>query len=135
MAQTFLGTLEVEYCCNCGIPFGVTREFQKRRLDDHALFHCPAGHAQRYVGETAEDKMRRERDRLAQRVAQKDDEIAEEKSKREHAEKQGIAYKGHVTRIKNRVAAGVCPCCNRTFSNLAQHMHHQHPTYRKEKIA
>jgi hypothetical protein len=27
------------------------------------------------------------------------------------------------------VANGVCPCCNRTFQNLARHMAGKHPDY------
>jgi hypothetical protein len=30
---------------------------------------------------------------------------------------------------KERVSAGVCPCCTRTFQNLAQHMANQHPDF------
>jgi hypothetical protein len=35
-----------------------------------------------------------------------------------------------MTRIKKRVAAGVCPCCNRSFKDLARHMAGQHPDYK-----
>jgi hypothetical protein len=27
----------------------------------------------------------------------------------------------------SRVSAGVCPCCNRTFQNVARHMKTKHP--------
>lgn len=40
-----------------------------------------------------------------------------------------VAHKGHTTRLKNRIAAGVCPCCQRTFQNLARHMKCKHPKY------
>jgi hypothetical protein len=40
------------------------------------------------------------------------------------------AHKGHTTRIKKRIAAGVCTCCNRTFKNLARHMANKHPDYK-----
>lgn len=33
------------------------------------------------------------------------------------------------TRTRNRIAAGVCPCCNRTFQNLADHMRTLHADY------
>jgi hypothetical protein len=33
------------------------------------------------------------------------------------------------TRIRNRIAAGVCPCCTRTFKNVARHIKDKHPTY------
>lgn len=28
-----------------------------------------------------------------------------------------------------RIAAGVCPCCRRSFTDLARHMSSQHPDY------
>ena len=31
--------------------------------------------------------------------------------------------------VKARVAHGVCPCCNRTFKQLARHMKTKHPDY------
>lgn len=37
--------------------------------------------------------------------------------------------KGAHQRTKNRVAKGVCPCCNRSFTNLAKHMAGQHPDF------
>lgn len=45
-------------------------------------------------------------------------------------ERSLTAHKGHTTRLKNRIAAGVCPCCQRTFVNLARHMKGQHPNYK-----
>jgi hypothetical protein len=32
-----------------------------------------------------------------------------------------------VTRLKNRAAAGLCTCCNRSFQNLRKHMEIKHP--------
>jgi hypothetical protein len=37
-----------------------------------------------------------------------------------------------VTKIKNRVGHGVCPCCTRSFQNLARHMASEHPTFAAE---
>lgn len=34
--------------------------------------------------------------------------------------------------LRNRAAAGVCPCCNRTFEQLGRHMTTKHPEYVKE---
>lgn len=36
---------------------------------------------------------------------------------------------GQVTKLKNRVGHGVCPCCNRSFGNLARHIESEHPTF------
>jgi hypothetical protein len=96
-------------------------------------FYCAYGHGQMFaVGETEADKLRRERDRLQQRLAQKDDEIAFQRKNREEVERRLSATKGVVTRLRNRVGAGVCPCCTRTFGNLARHMQSEHPSFRAE---
>jgi hypothetical protein len=68
------------------------------------------------------DKLRQERDQLKQALAQKDDEIKKQRD-------LVIAGKAQVTKLKKRASAGVCPCCNRTFSNMARHMAHQHPEF------
>lgn len=97
------------------------------------MFYCAYGHGQHYLeGESEETKLRRERDRLAQRVAERDDEIRRQRELREGTERQLSATRGVVTRIKNRVGAGVCPCCTRSFSNLRRHMETEHATYRAE---
>jgi hypothetical protein len=48
------------------------------------------------------------------------------------AEHRLRATRGVVTKIKRRVAHGVCPCCQRTFKDLARHMEGQHPDYAKD---
>lgn len=39
------------------------------------------------------------------------------------------ATKGVVTRLSKRASAGTCPCCNRTFKQLAAHMATKHQTF------
>jgi hypothetical protein len=103
------------------------------RRSDRVEFFCSYGHAQIFCqGETEEQKLRRERDRLAQRIAEKDDEINRQRALREGTERQLSATRGVVTRIKNRVGHGVCACCNRTFGNLARHMATKHPSFSAE---
>jgi hypothetical protein len=34
-----------------------------------------------------------------------------------------------VTKLKKRTSAGTCPCCTRTFANMAEHMKKQHPDF------
>jgi hypothetical protein len=116
-------------CCDCGIAFGVPPVWDKARRNDHRSFYCPNGHSLSYKGESEAEKLRRERDLLKQLIAEKNDDICHEREKREAAERQLAAQKGQVTKLKKRAAAGVCPCCNRTFSQLAAHMRQKHPTY------
>jgi hypothetical protein len=124
-------------CCACKcevwIPDALYEAALHSRGPNGIHYYCAYGHSQHYVqGESEETKLRRERDRLVQRLAEKDDEIARQRGLRESAENSARTLKGHVTRIKNRVGHGVCPCCSRTFGNLARHMATQHPTWTAE---
>jgi len=76
-------------------------------------------------------------------VQRKDREIARLQTEREHleaarkaqseradaAERSRNAFRGHLSLVKRRVKHGVCPCCNRTFKQLAQHMATKHPGF------
>ena len=117
-----------EVCCACGVEFGLPAHYNKERRQDGKGFYCPNGHTLSY-GEGSHEKLRRERDLLRQRLAEKGDVIVEAYEATARAERTASTYKGHVTRIKNRVGKGACPCCNRTFQNLARHMNSKHPDY------
>lgn len=111
-------------CCECGVAFAMTSDLYEQRLKDHASFYCPNGHQQHFVGKTAEQ----------QRIEALEAEVARHRQSREWAEQQakganiaaGIA-KGRLRRVIDRVHAGVCPHCNRTFKQLVQHMKAKHP--------
>lgn len=97
------------------------------RAKGHIQFFCAYGHSQVYcVDENEETKLRRERDQLKQRMAMLEDE---KRLERERADKAEAATK----RIKKRTAAGTCPCCQRTFSNMNTHMRKQHPAFVAEQ--
>lgn len=131
MAVFGLDYYNVGECCQCKAPMTLPKElYEAARRSPVISFYCPYGHRQHFsAGESDIDKLRRERDRLAQRVAERDDEIARQRGLREETERRLSATKGVVTRIKNRVSHGVCPCCNRTFENLQRHMASEHPAY------
>ncbi len=111
------------------LPDALDEAAKRSRGPNGIQFYCPYGHVQHYIqGETEADKLRRERDRLQQRIAQKDDEIKDLENRRR-------AAVGQVTKLRNRVGNGVCPCCSRNFANLARHMHTKHPDWAAEAAA
>lgn len=125
-------TLFVEVrCSKCDVQFCMTETMQRARQNDGETFYCPNGHPRVYR-ETEADRLRRERDRLTQRLAQRDDEIQRVRDARDAADRRAAAARGQVTKIKNRVGHGVCPCCNRSFENLARHISSKHPTFTAE---
>src|SRR5688572_4231489 len=119
-----LGYDPVALCCGtCGLEFSVPRAFYELKKADSTVWRCPNGH-ERYFprGKSREELLREELDRTERN-------LKFEKRQRRLAEKQAQSFKGQVTKIKNRVGKGVCPCCNRSFVNLQRHMHTQHPDF------
>lgn len=125
--------IEIIECAGCSIDFGIGADFMARRRKDHATFYCPNGHGNAYNGPSADEKKLAQTEReleaarsLAQREARRR-ERAEAKART--SDYQRRAAKGQLTKTKKRIAAGVCPCCNRSFQNLGRHMEGQHPEY------
>jgi len=99
-------------------------------------FFCPYGHEQVFAeGEREVDQLRRERDRLKQQMARVEEEKLDLIAKAALARSQADAARRETVRLKKRAAAGVCPCCKRTFDELARHMRAKHPEFRAEEIA
>jgi hypothetical protein len=125
---TYSRTLVVIDCCTCGVSFGMTTEMERARRRDHAWFYCPNGHNQHFTAKSDADLLAEER-RRAKRLS---DLLDDEQQQHRATERSLRATRGVVTRTKKRIAAGVCPCCNRTFQRLARHMAGQHPDYATE---
>ena len=53
---------------------------------------------------------------------------------KDEPERSRSAIKGQLTRAKRRISKGVCPCCNRTFQNLANHISEKHPDYSEQSM-
>lgn len=126
-------TLFTDTCINCGITFAYPSSLNQTLRESHRDFFCPNGHAQHYTGESEAEKLRKQLARARADVTLYKDFYAEEREVRERTERRLSATRGVVTRTKNRIARGVCPCCNRHFENLHRHMTMQHPEYAAEE--
>ncbi len=120
----------IEHVCPlCGVHYGLEERYREHRQDVPSSdptrhWHCPNGHRLCFT-ESKADEQRRRAERAEQRMARIEDE-------RNHAQRQLSAAKGQATRLRNRAANGVCPCCNRSFANLRRHMSNKHPDYKAE---
>jgi hypothetical protein len=121
-------------CVTCAIKFWVPDGYIDARRNDGHAFHCPNGH-QMTFRETEADRVRKERDRLKQNEAYLESRISSLAAQRDMAERRIAAAKGQITKIKKRASNGVCPCCNRTFADLARHMAGKHPGFVAEPTA
>ena len=116
-------------CANCSIDFGIGEDFRKRRREDHDTFYCPNGHSNFYPQKDEAAKQRERADGLEQRLKYALARATSAEDQAQAAEYSRRAQKAVNTKLRKRIAAGVCPCCNRTFQDLLRHMKGQHPDY------
>ncbi len=128
--KTFAGysDLEVEVC-TCGVLFAAPKHLLDNARESGKNFYCPNGHSLVYSSEN---------ERLKKQLQQARDRAGRLASDLDQTQARLIAQKSATTRIKRerdslkeRTAAGVCPCCNRTFQQLARHIKTKHPDYQK----
>lgn len=107
-------------CASCGAIFAVESNFERSKRENHDTFYCPNGHSQWFPHETEAEKLRKELRRKEQELA---DQVRAKLEAQAEAEK--------VNRRLKRVHKGTCPCCKRSFQNLANHMKSKHPELAK----
>lgn len=115
-------------CGTCGVWHAFPESIYDNAKYEGGYWSCPNGHKRGWAEGEKQEEINKLR-RRAERAEQQQAKIADE---RDAALRQASAARGQVTRIKNRVGRGVCPCCKRTFANVARHMASQHPEYHKE---
>ena len=94
MNDVFIITIVKETCCNCGIVFGMEKEYQQQKLDSGDTFCCPNGHKQHYAKSTVA-KQREEIERL-----KKDNRYCQLNS--DYLRRSRASLKGHLNRIKKQ---------------------------------
>lgn len=135
MTTTYYATLSHCECYKCGIMFGIPAEYHQKLKDHGAAFFCPVGHQQHYM-ETEMTRLRQKVERAERAVGKAERATVRERAEHDqtredlqHTEARRRGEKAAKTRIKKRLAKGVCPCCNRYFENLRRHMDGQHPEF------
>lgn len=97
--------------------------------------YCPNGHPWHYTrGESELDRIRRERNQLKQALAERDDKISEARRNALEWQLKAQAAAKDARRTKKRVSGGVCPCCSRSFVQMARHMKTKHPNFVAEAV-
>jgi len=127
--QTFTETLVVLHCHECRCAFGITQDhYNRARASSRVSFFCPNGHEAIFT-KTREQELARKLQRETEEREWYEAQLTHTRDQLEATERSLRGHKAAKTRIKNRVAAGLCPCCRRSFQNLARHMQGLHPDY------
>ena len=113
--------------CWCGIRCGLPAEldrFRRRKADDGSAFavYCPLGHAFVPSGKSKAERLQERLD-----SASRSEEFYRQQAAVER--RRAAAARGQLTKLRNRVARGMCPdaTCKRSFTNIADHVRHEHP--------
>lgn len=121
---------------NCGVVYGIPVEFRDSLYANGGSYYCPNGHKLSW----SEDEAQRQRKRAerAERAAKNAEEAARyQRQRAEREERSARAYRGHLTRMRNRVAAGVCPVpgCKRTgLVQTMKHLASKHPDWLADHV-
>lgn len=113
-------------CYKCGVEFAAPAGFVRQRREDSVEFFCPNGHGQIYKTS--------ELTKLKEQLEVKERALAAKRAELEMTERRLVAQRAQTTKARNqleRVGNGVCPCCNRSFTNLRRHMDTKHPEMKK----
>ncbi len=117
-------------CGSCGGVYAILESVRYQKQIEGASWNCPyCQTGWGYTGNGENAKLKREIERERKRKEWAEQEARNERDRRHRTELQLRSQKGATTRVKNRVANGVCPCCTRSFSDLKRHMASKHPGY------
>lgn len=131
---TEVETYNIHHFKCCGMNVGVPEKWDEARSKDGNRFHCPnCGAGWSYTpGPSESDKLKQELANVKRNLNWERDERSRLATEAEHQKRKAAAARGQVTKLKNRAANGVCPCCNRYFANLHRHMQTKHPEFQLE---
>lgn len=119
---------------HCGHVIYLPSHNEKIYRRNHQTFYCTVcGKGQSFGGKSDIEQLRATVRTIEDQRDTARKNLQQQREKTRHKTRQLSAQKGVTTRIKNRIGNGVCPCCNRTFANLARHMKGQHPDYKNVK--
>lgn len=134
MSQTFIATttLTTINCGCCGGTYAISEKYRHNKEEQGGFWHCPYCQTDWGYAESENQKLRRE-------LLQKDKKIAaavaahdQTKSELEHTERRRRAEKANATKLRKRIQGGVCPCCEKHFEDLQQHVQTEHPEFGNE---
>lgn len=125
--------IRIEYleCGGCGVTFGIPSSLYTQYNNNGISVRCPNPNCRWPSMHRTESEVAKLKKQLES--AQQSRRWAEESLENER--KSHTATKGNLTKLKKRVHNGVCPCCKRSFQNLARHMKGKHPDYPESEIS
>lgn len=121
-------SLVAETCPKCHCWFAIPKSlFERMQANSAVSAYCPNGHTWHFT-----QTLREELEATQKNLARANGRAEHWHGQYTGAERSKAALKGVITRTRNRIGKGVCPCCNRYFKNVDAHMKTKHPDYPKK---
>lgn len=132
-------TLTIIQCPHCAGSFGISEGYYneaKRVGGFKQCWTCPYCKTERGFGK---GQTALEIEALQTKLKAAEENAQFYRDRRDYMEKEADHFrrsrdgiKGVLAKVKKRVAHGVCPCCNRSFTDLRRHMESKHPEFAHE---
>jgi Zn finger protein HypA/HybF involved in hydrogenase expression len=122
-------------CGKCGGVYAITERFREECFNTkRGHWNCPYCQSSwTYSGKTEAQQLRDELDNEKRKTQWAKGDASWARGEMHKAKRATIAQKAAKTRIKNRIAKGVCPCCNRYFADVHAHLHNEHPDFENQE--
>jgi hypothetical protein len=124
----YTGILVVVTCGSCGTKHAIPKDLDDDGRENGTKWYCPKGCHITYV-KTEISELKQQLKYSEQSNEHKQQSIINLHNQLTDQKHKTRSEKAAKTRLKNRVKHGVCPCCNRTFKQLSEHMKIKHPEY------
>ncbi len=79
-------------CCSCKILFWVSNRHNEQLRKSHETFYCPNGHAQSYLGESVDEKLKKSKRQLVNAQDARDNLV-----------RSNSALRGVITKLKKKL--------------------------------
>lgn len=131
MGTTFVANTQlITIDCKCGGVYAIQDRHYENCRQNGLSWSCPyCKTGWGFFGNSENSRLKRELEQARSSIAFARAAHDQTRAALRDTEHSLRAQKAAKTRIKNRIAHGVCPCCNRTFKDLAAHMNTKHPNY------
>lgn len=111
--------LTVKQCPVCYVHYAIPQMMENRKQENGGNWYCPNGDSLIFTKTKAQ--------KLEAELAKEKENVEYWMNRKDEVDRELKAKKGELTKLKNRVISGVCPCCQRSFVNLQRHMKTKHP--------
>lgn len=113
-------------CWVCGVPFGISQSLRDNIREKNGTLFCPKG-CRLGLGESDYSKLKKQKEQAERDLQAALNEANHAKLVAQRERDKAIKDK---RKVERRIAHGVCPCCNQTFADIANHMLTEHKDFR-----